>query len=126
MSTALETTLESVERLDPSTLKLARGQADRIHVSDALMGYILDIARASREHPRLSLGLSTRGALSLLKAARIVAGLRGSDFVTPDDVKECATWVLPHRLVVTAEAALEGLSDLEVVSALLADTPVPR
>lgn len=126
MSTALETTLDSVEQLDPSALKSARADADRIHASEALVGYILDIARASRTHPRLSLGLSTRGALSLLKAARIIAGLRGSDFVTPDDVKECAAWVLAHRLVVTPEAALEGLSDLEVVSALLADTPVPR
>ena len=51
----------------------------RIHVADSLSGYVLDIAAASREHPRLSLGLSTRGALALIKAARITAGLRGSD-----------------------------------------------
>ncbi len=114
------------ETLDPSLLKLARDEADRIHVSEALTGYVLDLARASREHPRLSLGLSTRGALSLLKAARITAGLRGSDFVTPDDVKEAAAWVMAHRLVVTPEAALEGLTDREIVRALLSDTAVPR
>ncbi len=126
MLTAVQTTLESVGTLDSSLLRLARDEADRIHVSDALAGYVLDIARASREHTRLTLGLSTRGALSLLKAARITAGLRGSDFVAPDDVKEAAAWVMAHRLVLTPEAALEGLTDVEVVRSLLADTVVPR
>ncbi len=126
MLTAMQTTLESVRTLEPATLKIAREEADNIHVSEALTGYVLDVARASREHPRLSLGLSTRGALSLLKAARITAGLRGSDFVAPDDVKDAAAWVMAHRLVLTPEAALEGLTDLEVVRSLLADTPVPR
>jgi MoxR-like ATPase len=126
MLTAMQTTLESVGTLDPALLKLAREEADRIHVSEALTSYVLDLARASREHARLSLGLSTRGALSLLKAARITAGLRGSDFVAPDDVKEAAVWVMAHRLVLTPEAALEGLTDLQVVRNLLADTAVPR
>jgi MoxR-like ATPase len=126
MLTAVQTTLEGVGTLDPALLKLARDEADRIHVSEALTGYVLDLARASREHARLSLGLSTRGALSLLKAARITAGLRGSDFVAPDDVKEAAAWVIAHRLVLTPEAALEGLTDVQVVRTLLADTAVPR
>ncbi|HWM69400.1 MAG TPA: MoxR family ATPase [Steroidobacteraceae bacterium] len=126
MLTTMQTTLESVGTLDSSMLTLARAAADRIHVSDALAGYVLDIARASREHTRLTLGLSTRGALSLLKAARITAGLRGSEFVAPDDVKEAAAWVMAHRLVLTPEAALEGLTDVEVVRMLLADTAVPR
>jgi MoxR-like ATPase len=126
MLTAVQTTLESVGTLDPALLKLARDEADRIHVSEALTGYVLDLARASREHARLSLGLSTRGALSLLKAGRITAGLRGSDFVAPDDVKEAAGWVIAHRLVLTPEAALEGLTDVQVVRTLLADTAVPR
>jgi MoxR-like ATPase len=126
MQTAVQTTLESVETLDSSLLTVARAEADRVHVADTLAGYVLDIARASREHTRLTLGISTRGALSLLKAARITAGLRGSDFVAPDDVKEAAAWVIAHRLVLTPEAALEGLTDVEVVRGLLADTPVPR
>src|ERR1700736_143229 len=126
MLTAVQTTLESVGTLDPALLKLARDEADRIHVSEALTGYVLDLARASREHARLSLGLSTRGALSLLKAARITAGLRGSDFVAPDDVKEAAAWVMAHRLLLTPGGVLEGLTDVEVVRTLLADTVVPR
>jgi MoxR-like ATPase len=119
-------TLDAVAALDRALLEQARAEADRIHVADGLMAYVLDIAAASREHPRLSLGLSTRGALALLKAARIIAGLRGSDFATPDDVKEAAAWVVAHRLVLTAEAALEGSRDIDVVRGLLAETPVPR
>src|ERR671922_130651 len=104
----------------------ARPEVERIHVAEALFAYVLDLARASREHARLTLGLSTRGALALLKAARIVAGLRGADFVTPDDVKDIAVPVMAHRLVPTPEAALEGVTDVDVVRALLAETPVPR
>jgi MoxR-like ATPase len=126
MLTAVQTTLEEVGILDASLLEVARDEVDRIHVSEALTGYVLDLARASRENSRLSLGLSTRGALSLIRAARITAGLRGSDFVSPDDVKEAAAWVMAHRLVLTPEATLEGLTDLEMVNGLLADTPVPR
>ena len=118
--------LDEVAALDRALLEQARAETDRIHVADGLLAYVLDIAAATREHPRLSLGLSTRGALALLKAARIIAGLRGSDFATPDDVKEASSWVVAHRLVLTAEAALEGLTDVDVVRGLLAETPVPR
>ena len=117
---------DEVGRVQRSLLNEARAEAAAMHVSDALSGYVLDLARASRENQRVSLGLSTRGALALLKAARVAAGLRGADFVSPDDVKEVAPWVMPHRLVLTAEAALEGVRDAEIVRSLLADTPVPR
>jgi len=117
---------DEVGLVQRSLLNEARAEAAAMHVSDALSGYVLDLARASRENQRVSLGLSTRGALALLKAARVAAGLRGADFVSPDDVKEVAPWVMPHRLVLTAEAALEGVRDAEIVRSLLADTPVPR
>jgi MoxR-like ATPase len=105
MQTAMQTTLESVATLESSLIQGARAEAD---------------------HPRLSLGLSTRGALALVKAARVTAGLRGSEFAAPDDVKEAAAFVIPHRLVLTPEAVLEGMSDSAVVASLLADTAVPR
>jgi MoxR-like ATPase len=119
-------TLLEVNVLERSLLTAARSEAQRIHVADALSAYVLDLAGASRQHSRLILGLSTRGALALLKAARVSAGLRGGDFVTPDDVKQVAPAVMAHRLVLTPEAALEGVTDLDVVRALLAETPVPR
>jgi len=115
-----------IEIVERALLAKARAEADGIHVAEGLLGYVLDIAAASRADARLSLGLSTRGALCLVKAARIVAGFRGGDFVTPDDVKEAAPWVMAHRLVLTPEAALEGLVDIDVARGLLAETPVPR
>jgi MoxR-like ATPase len=118
--------MDEVAILEHGALAAARAEAEQMHVADALTGYVLDLVRASREHPRVSLGLSTRGALALVKAARVAAGLRGAEFVSPDDVKDVAPWVMPHRLVLTAEAALEGARDVEIVRALLADTPVPR
>jgi MoxR-like ATPase len=124
--TAAQTVLAEVNVLERALLGEARAEVERIHVSAALNTYVLDLAQASREHARLSLGLSTRGALALLKAARIAAALRGADFATPDDVKQAAVWVMAHRLVLTPEAALEGASDVEVVRSLLAETPVPR
>jgi len=118
--------LASVAVVDRALLAAARAAAENMHVSEALSGYLLDLAAATRAHPRLALGLSTRGVLALLKAARVVAGLRAADFVTPDDVKQVAPWVLAHRLVLTPEATLEGVGDAQLVQSLLASTPVPR
>ena len=117
---------DAVARLDRALIDAARAQLAGIHVAPALYDYVLDLASASRAHGRLLLGLSTRGALALLRAARIATGLRGGDFVTPDDVKEVAVQVMAHRLVLSPELQLEGVSDVDVVRALLADTPVPR
>jgi MoxR-like ATPase len=123
---AAHSALAEVTVLGRALISAARAEVEQIHVAEPLIAYVLDLARASREHARLSLGLSTRGALALLRAARIAAGLRGADFVTPDDVKEIAVSVMAHRLVLAPEAALEGVSDLDVVRALLAETAVPR
>jgi MoxR-like ATPase len=123
---AAQTTLGEVTSLEAALIAQARAEVERIHVAEALVAYVLDLARASREHARLTLGLSTRGALALLRAARIAAGLRGADFATPDDVKEAAVSVMAHRMVLTPEAALEGATDVEMVRSLLAETPVPR
>jgi MoxR-like ATPase len=122
----LREALGEVRALERSLLAAARAELEHIHIAAALTAYVLDLAQASRQHPRLALGLSTRGALALLKAARIAAGLHGRDFVSPDDVKETAQWVVAHRLLLTPEAALEGMTDVQIVHLLLAETPVPR
>jgi MoxR-like ATPase len=126
VTAAAQAALGAITVLERRLLGEARAEADRIRVAEGLLAYVLDLARASREHARLTLGVSTRGALALVKAARITAGLRGGEFVTPDDVKDAAASVLAHRLVLTPEAVLEGTSDADVVRALLAETPVPR
>jgi MoxR-like ATPase len=120
------TALESVAVIDRALLGEARAAAEQMHVSEALSRYLLDLAAATRAHPRLALGLSTRGVLALLKAARVLAGIRAGDFVTPDDVKQVAPWVMAHRLVLTPEATLEGINDAALVQGLLTSTPVPH
>ena len=112
--------------IDRDLLHAARAEASALHVSEALSNYVIDLARATREHPRVALGLSTRGGLALLRAARVHAGLRGGDFVAPDDVQAVARWVLAHRLVLKPEAALDGDTDLGIVGAILEGTAVPR
>jgi MoxR-like ATPase len=104
----------------------ARTAAAAVHVSPALRDYTLDLARASRSHEHIALGVSTRGVLALLRGVRIAAALRGSDFATPDDVKHLAHAVLAHRLLLTPEAVLENVSGGALVTQMLERTPVPK
>jgi MoxR-like ATPase len=107
-------------------LAAARDCADAVHVAPELRGYILNLAQATREHAQVALGLSTRGALALLRAARIEAGLRGAEFVSPDDVKAVMPMVVAHRLVLSSEAVLEGISEAALVQRLAEQVSVPR
>lgn len=107
---------------------IAAGQAAvrEVQVSPEVTGYIVDIARATRESPSLSLGVSPRGATALLRAARAWAWLIGRDFVTPDDVKALAHATLVHRLGLRPEAELEGVDVSAVLASALGSVPVPR
>jgi MoxR-like ATPase len=104
----------------------ARAEAAAVHVAPALSDYVLSLVRATRVHPAVSLGVSTRGALALLHAARIAAVTGGSDYVTPDDVKEMAPAVLSHRLGLKPEATLDGATNGAVIGEVVSQTPVPR
>jgi MoxR-like ATPase len=107
---------------------VAAGQAAvrQVQVSPEVTGYVVDIARATRESPSLSLGVSPRGATALLRAARAWAWLTGRDFVTPDDVKALAHATLAHRLGLRPEAELEGVDVDAVLASALGSVPVPR
>ena len=113
-------------QIDAEGLAAAISAVDDVEATDALLDYVLDIARHTRKHPRVNLGLSTRGALALLRCARASAAIHGAGFVTPDDVKELAPLVIGHRLVLRPEATLEGVTAADVVSSVLDDVPVPR
>lgn len=112
--------------ITPQMLADAQSAVASIHVAPELASYVVDLAAASRVHSHVSLGLSTRGVLALLRAARICAGMRGAEFVTPDDVKEVAPLVIPHRLVLASDAVLEGITEQLVTERLLEQTPVPK
>jgi MoxR-like ATPase len=116
----------AVETLPSGALASARSELANVHLSGALVGYVLDIVAATRQTSSVVLGLSSRAAIALARCARIEAALRGGDFVVPDDVKRVAPWVIPHRLVLAPDAVLEGASARSEVERVLASVAVPR
>jgi len=98
----------------------------RVGVAPEVAGYIVDIARATRDAPSLSLGVSPRGATALMASARAWAWMNGRAFVTPDDVKALAQATLSHRLSLRPEAELEGVSVTSVLASSIGSVPVPR
>jgi MoxR-like ATPase len=91
----------------------------------AVRRYVVDILTATRESPDLYLGASPRAGISLLRAAKALALLRGRDFVVPQDLKDLAPLVIPHRVILSPEGKLRGLSSRMVIEGLLATVPVP-
>jgi MoxR-like ATPase len=110
----------------PEQLAAGRAGVRRLAVTPEVLGYVVDIARATRRSPSLQLGVSPRGATALLGAARAWAWLSGRDYVTPDDVKALARPTLRHRVELRPEAELEGVSADSVLDGVLAAVPVPR
>lgn len=110
----------------PEDLEAARNAVARTKVSPEIAGYVVDICRATRESPSLSLGVSPRGATALLSTARAWAWLTGRDYVIPDDVKALALPTLRHRVQLRPEAEMEGVTPDSVITAVLAHVPVPR
>jgi MoxR-like ATPase len=117
-------TPESV--IDMATIDDARREADSVHVSEAVYAYVITLAGASRAHPHVSLGLSTRAALAVMRCARVEAVLRGAEFVTPDDVKAVTKATMTHRLILSPDASLEGVQATDVVDTILSQVPVPK
>jgi MoxR-like ATPase len=99
-------TLKILETLETVVTKedtqLLRAEFSKVLVSDELRGYIMDIITATRNHQRYALGVSTRGALALYKAAQVTAAFSGRDYVIPEDVKQVAIPVLAHRIIPNA------------------------
>jgi MoxR-like ATPase len=97
-----------------------------VRVDDSLSDYLLDLVEATREHPDVHLGASTRAALGLYRAAQALALVEGRDYVIPDDVKRLAGAVLAHRLLVRrARAGQGGDSAEQIVAEIIRQTPVP-
>jgi MoxR-like ATPase len=116
--------LEPVATADD--LAAGRAAAAQVSVAPEVLAYVVDLCRATRASPSLSLGVSPRGATALLAAAKAWAWLSGRDYLTPDDVKALARPALRHRVSLRPEAELEGVQADGVLDGVLATTPVPR
>ena len=97
----------------------------QVYSSPELRQYIAEIAAATRQHPLLSLGVSPRGSIALLKAAQAYALLSGRDYVLPDDVRQLIKPVLSHRIQLTPEARMKAVSPESLLDELTAAVPVP-
>ena len=105
-------------------MRLQRYVESSIYVDQAIVNYITQSVRATRQHPKIAVGASPRGGLALLKAARSPALIHGRDFVVPDDVKMVALDVLAHRVILNIEDTLEGARPEEVVKEVVEQIPV--
>jgi len=111
---------------DLATLVGMRNAISQIRLSDAILDYVVDLVRATRERPSIAFGASPRAATMLCTASRAYAALQGRDFVLPDDVKNLAVPALRHRIVLAPGAEIEGLTPDSVVRQILEQVPVPR
>lgn len=97
----------------------------QIYIDKSILDYVSQVVRATREHPKIEIGASPRGGLSLLKVSRAMALIHGRDFVTPDDVKIFTVDTLAHRIILSIEESLEGLSPDKVVEEIVESIPAP-
>jgi MoxR-like ATPase len=118
-----EVALEPV--LDTPTLLELQQVVERVHVSEAVGLYMVDIVAATRSSQSVQVGASPRGSLALLKLSRCRAALAGRDYVTPDDVKAIAVPALAHRLTLRPELWVQRVSARDIVAELLTSVPTP-
>jgi MoxR-like ATPase len=107
-------------------LKGFREKVYSLHVEPNLMSYIAQIVAQTRNNAALYLGASPRASIAILTSAKAFAAMRGRDFVTPDDIREVAPSVLQHRVMLTPEKEMEGLSAKDVVRQIIQQVEIPR
>jgi len=113
-SVATETELLAMQR-----------EVEQVYAADEILQYIVTIVDASRHHPDLYLGASPRASIDLYRSGKALAYLRGRNYVLPDDIKAIVSQVLGHRMMLSAEARIEGRAMEEVVASLIKKTYTP-
>lgn len=112
--------------LSSDQIKYYQTLVKQIIVEHNLLEYIAKIVVNTRENAFLYLGASPRASIAILNAAKGFAAIRGRDFVTPEDIKEAAIPVLQHRIIVTPEREMEGISSIEIIKQILESVEIPR
>jgi len=112
--------------VDAETLLAMRASIEQVHVEPVILGYVVALLEATRNHPQVAVGASPRGGLATVALARGSAMLEGRDFVTPEDIKSVAVPALAHRLSLRPELWVRRVSGDDVVNEILAGVPAPR
>ncbi len=112
--------------LSGEQLQAYRSQVQKIHIESNLLKYIAQIVNQTRNNAGLFLGASPRASLAIMNGAKAIAAMRGRDFVTPEDIKGVAPAVLGHRIMLTPEKEMEGVSPKEIVEEIIESVDIPR
>ncbi|MBX2967800.1 MAG: MoxR family ATPase [Cyclobacteriaceae bacterium] len=121
------TPLEDVKPvLNAEKIKQYRDSVQQVHVEENLMKYIAEIIHETRNNPSLFLGASPRASVALLNSSKAFAAINGRDFVTPEDVKFVASPVLRHRIMLTPDKEMEGITTDDVIKQIVDKVEVPR
>jgi MoxR-like ATPase len=121
--------VRSPDTLDPVTDTVTVGEmirmAQHVHVADALYTYAVRLAAATRNHPQVRVGVSPRGVIALTRAAGAYALLNGRGYVLPEDLKTLVTPVFAHRVLLSPDAQLRGVTPAEILDDAIRSVPVP-
>ncbi|ALJ06784.1 magnesium chelatase [Pseudalgibacter alginicilyticus] len=107
-------------------IKTYQNLTTQVLVETHLLKYIAQLILATRNNPFLYLGASPRASIAILKASKAFAAINGRDFVTPEDIKRAATPVLHHRVIVTPEREMEGMTTKDVIKQIIETVEIPR
>ncbi|WP_284141341.1 MoxR family ATPase [Virgibacillus sp. LDC-1] len=116
-------TIEAV--ITKEELVAMQEEVQRVYVEQNVQQYIVQLVRGTRSHESIFLGVSPRGSIALMKAAKAYAYINGRDFVIPDDVKYLAPFVLSHRIIVQSDARYEGKTNEDVIQSIVKNTYIP-
>ncbi len=118
--------MQLLSLLTPELLLECRREIGEVRVDDSILSYILAVTDATRRLRTITLGASPRASIALMQTARAIALMDGRDFVIPEDVQYLAPHVLRHRVVLSSEAEMDGLTTDKVISQIIMSTVVPK
>lgn len=110
---------------DAEDLLTMQAAVRNVRVEASVRGYLVKVARATRDHPAVDLGASPRGTLALYRACQAYAALAGRDYVLPDDIKKLTPYVLTHRIHISPQTRLRGRTAAEVVAEVVGEVETP-
>ncbi len=118
------TKIEAV--LDPEKLARLKAQIQDIIIEEKLLNYIAELVIKTRKHPHLFLGASPRASIAIMNASKAFAAINGRDFVIPEDIQKCLNPVLAHRIILSPEREMEGMSAKNVLDMITQSIEIPR
>ena len=112
--------------MDAQQIAKYRLQVNSLHIDEHLIRYIAQIVNQTRNNSSLFLGASPRASLAILTGAKAIAAIKGRDFLNPDDIKVAALPVLRHRIMLTPEKEMEGITSREIIKEIIEKIEITR